>query len=69
MTVAADGGHLREPILFGIALLRALNADVQLDNPLYSRLRDMGQSLYLAPECVQLLLTVVQNSRHLAVRA
>ena len=34
MTVAADGGHLREPILFGIALLRALNADVQLDNPL-----------------------------------
>ena len=49
MTVAANGGHLREPILFGIALLRALNADVQLDNPLYSRIRDMGQSLFSPP--------------------
>ena len=49
MTVVANGGHLREPILFGIALLRSLNADVQLDNPLYSRIRDMGQSLFSPP--------------------
>ena len=49
MTVSANGGHLREPILFGIALLRTLNADVQLDNPLYSRFRDMGQSLFSPP--------------------
>ena len=47
--VMTDGGHLREPILLGIALLRALDATVPLDNPLYSRTRDMGQSLFSPP--------------------
>jgi len=45
-TVMTDGGHLREPILYAVALLRALNADVQLDNPLFTRTRDMGQALF-----------------------
>lgn len=45
-TVVTNGGHLREPILYAVALLRALNADVQLDNPLYTRTRDMGQALF-----------------------
>ena len=48
-TVMTNGGHLREPILYGVALLRALNANVQLDNPLYVRTRDMGQDLFSAP--------------------
>jgi uncharacterized protein (DUF1800 family)/Fe-S cluster biogenesis protein NfuA len=45
-TVMTDGGHLREPILYAVALLRALNADVELDNPLFTRTRDMGQALF-----------------------
>ena len=48
-TVMPNGGHLREPILYAVALLRALNADVQLDNPLYVRTHDMGQTLFSAP--------------------
>lgn len=48
-TVITDGGHLREPILYAMALLRALQADVQLDNPLYSRTNDMGQPLFSSP--------------------
>ena len=48
-SVIPQGGHLREPILFEIALLRALEATVDPTNPLYSRARAMGQSLFAAP--------------------
>ena len=48
-SVLPQGGHLREPILFEIALLRALGATVDPVNPLYSRARDMGQPLFAAP--------------------
>ena len=47
--VLPDGGHLREPVLFEIALLHALGATVDPANPLYSRARDMGQSLFSPP--------------------
>jgi uncharacterized repeat protein (TIGR02543 family) len=48
-SVLPQGGHLREPVLFEIALLRALGATVDLTNPLYSRAREMGQSLFSPP--------------------
>ena len=48
-SVLPQGGHLREPILFEVALLRALGATVDPVNPLYSRARDMGQPLFAAP--------------------
>ena len=48
-SVTPDGGHLREPVLFEISLLRALDATVDLANPLYSRARAMGQSLFAPP--------------------
>ena len=48
-SVIPQGGHLREPILFEIALLRALEATVDPTNPLYSRARAMGQPLFAAP--------------------
>lgn len=47
--VPSSGGHLREPILFEVALLRALGATVNPDNPLYSRAREMGQDLFSPP--------------------
>ncbi len=48
-TLSPSGGHLREPILFEIAFLRALEATVEAENPLYSRARDMGQVLFSPP--------------------
>ncbi|MDT7044129.1 DUF1800 family protein [Candidatus Nitronereus thalassa] len=48
-TVVPNGSHLREPILYAMALLRALEADVELDNPLYTRTRDLGQTLFSPP--------------------
>ncbi len=44
-----DGGHLREPVLYCNALLRALGADVEVENSLYSRTREMGQDLFTSP--------------------
>jgi uncharacterized protein (DUF1800 family) len=49
VSILPRGGHLREPVLFEIALLRALGATVELTNPLYSRAREMGQSLFSPP--------------------
>jgi uncharacterized protein (DUF1800 family) len=48
-SVNPPGGHLREPVLFEIALLRALGATVDLNNPLYTRAREMGQDLFSPP--------------------
>ena len=48
-SILPSGGHLREPVLFEIALLRALGATVELTNPLYDRAREMGQSLFSPP--------------------
>ena len=48
-SILPSGGHLREPVLFEMALLRALGATVELENPLYSRARDMGQVLFSPP--------------------
>jgi hypothetical protein len=48
-SILPSGGHLREPIVFEVALLRALGATVDLTNPLYSRARDMGQVLFSPP--------------------
>jgi uncharacterized protein (DUF1800 family) len=48
-SVIPPGGHLREPVLFEIALLRALGATVDLNNPLYTRAREMGQDLFSPP--------------------
>jgi hypothetical protein len=48
-SVLPNGGHLREPVLFEIALLRALGATVDPANPLYNQARSMGQSLFSPP--------------------
>ena len=48
-SILPSGGHLREPVLLEIALLRALGATVELENSLYSRARDMGQVLFSPP--------------------
>lgn len=45
----ANFGHLREPILFLIGLLRALDATVIVQNPLESAGTDMGQKLFYSP--------------------
>ncbi|MCS7316013.1 MAG: DUF1800 domain-containing protein [Bryobacterales bacterium] len=45
----AEFGHLREPVLFIAALLRALGASVAEYNPLASWASSMGQNLFFAP--------------------
>jgi Protein of unknown function (DUF1800) len=42
-------GHLREPVLYINALLRALNATVTADNTLAVQSNSMGQDLYFSP--------------------
>lgn len=44
-----SGGHLREPILFQIALLRALGVQTTLNNQLPGQGRDMGQWVFYPP--------------------
>lgn len=46
---AADQGHLREPVLFSVALLRALNATATTAPSLASRTEAMGQRLFFPP--------------------
>ena len=48
-TPDAGEGHLREPVLFISALLRALNATVTADNTLAVQANSMGQDLYFSP--------------------
>lgn len=45
----AGGGHLREPILFLLNLIRAMDASVVVNNPLESAGSDMGQKLFYSP--------------------
>ena len=45
----AGGGHLREPILFAVTLLRGLEANVPIENRLRDRTRAMGQDLFFPP--------------------
>ncbi len=56
-----NGGHLREPVVFGLALLRALDATVGPDNPLYSRVRDMGQNLFSPPSVFNYFSPLYKN--------
>ena len=42
----SNGGHLREPVLFLLAMMRALNATVANSNPIESLGADMGQEVY-----------------------
>ena len=41
-----NGGHLREPVLFLLAMMRALNATVANQNPIESLGADMGQEIF-----------------------
>jgi uncharacterized protein (DUF1800 family) len=45
----ATGGHLREPLLYVLSLLRSLNATVTESNNLTSNASQMGQNLFNAP--------------------
>ena len=45
-TLAIDQGHLTEPVLFSVALLRALNANVVYSPPLAGYTANMGQDLF-----------------------
>lgn len=47
--LAANQGHLREPVLLSLALLRALDARSQPEPELAYRTRVMGQNLFFAP--------------------
>jgi uncharacterized protein (DUF1800 family) len=48
-TLAPDQGHLTEPVLFAVALLRALNAGVVYAPPLAADTSNMGQNLFYSP--------------------
>ncbi len=60
-TTTQNGGHLREPVVFGLALLRALDATVGPTNSLYSRVRDMGQSLFTPPSVFNYFSPLYKN--------
>ncbi len=46
---APTGGHLREPILFALTLLRALGASVSDNSPLVNIISPAGESLFYPP--------------------
>jgi uncharacterized protein (DUF1800 family) len=48
-TLAADQGHLTEPVLYTVALLRALNANTVYSPPLAGTTANMGQDLFRSP--------------------
>jgi uncharacterized protein (DUF1800 family) len=48
-TLAPDQGHLTEPVLFTLALLRALNANTVYAPPLTAYTADMAQELFVSP--------------------
>lgn len=48
-TLAANQGHLMEPVLYSIALTRALNASTVYAPPLAGYTSDMGQNLFFSP--------------------
>jgi uncharacterized protein (DUF1800 family) len=48
-TLAADQGHLAEPVLYTVALLRALNANTVYAPPLAGSSANMGQDLFYSP--------------------
>ena len=48
-TLAANQGHLSEPVLFTAGLLRALNANVVYSPPLSNFTTSMGQDLFFSP--------------------
>jgi uncharacterized protein (DUF1800 family) len=43
------GGHLREPILFVLAMMRNISASVVNNNPIEGLASDMGQTLFYSP--------------------
>ncbi|MFN7922476.1 MAG: DUF1800 family protein [Bryobacteraceae bacterium] len=47
--LAANQGHLREPVLFSLALLRALDAQSQPEPELAGQNNNMGQNLFFSP--------------------
>ena len=47
--VVAGAGHLREPILYLLAMMRTLNVAVVDQNPIESLAADMGQTLFYSP--------------------
>jgi hypothetical protein len=49
MQTSSTQGHLREPILFMVSLLRAIKATVPNENPLAALAGEMGQRLFYAP--------------------
>lgn len=48
-TLAANQGHLAEPVLFTVSLLRALNANTVYAPPLASYTTNIGQDLFVSP--------------------
>jgi uncharacterized protein (DUF1800 family) len=46
---AATGGHLREPVLYATAMLRALGSSVSSTNQLAEKIAIMGQTLLVPP--------------------
>jgi len=47
--LAANQGHLSEPVLYAVGLLRALNAATVYDPPLAGYASNMGQDLFFSP--------------------
>ncbi len=48
-TLAANQGHLMEPVLYSIALVRALNASTVYAPPLAGYTSNMGQNIFYSP--------------------
>jgi len=46
--IQTSGGHLREPILFVLAMMRNINASVVNNNPIEGLASNMGQNLFYA---------------------
>ena len=46
--IQTTGGHLREPILFVLAMMRNINASVVDNNPIEGLAANMGQNLFYA---------------------
>jgi uncharacterized protein (DUF1800 family) len=47
--IQVTGGHLREPLLFVLAMMRNISAGVVNNNPIEGLAADMGQNLFYAP--------------------
>ncbi|MBM3761443.1 MAG: DUF1800 family protein [Acidobacteria bacterium] len=59
----AFAGHMREPVLSFMHILKGLEGTIVQDNPIESDLERMGQKVFYPPERLQLLLATHSRAR------